>query len=428
MWKFVLSLTAVLFLFTPYVSADEATQLRDKISEQNAKLEQIEREIRQYEGELQVIGQEKQTLQNTVNTLDVSRRKIGADINLTENQIETKGLEIQRLGIEIGGKEEKIGQNRAAIAETLRTINQIESDSLVEALLANERLNEVWDRVTTLEQFQLAMRNDIEALVNLKEDLEDKQDETEQLKGELTGYRNQLSGQKRLLDENRAEKNQLLDVTKNKEANFQQLLADRQAARELFERELLDLETQLEFILDPSSIPPEGQGVLAWPLDNMTITQHFGNTPFAQSGAYSGKGHNGTDFRASVGSRVKASLSGKVLGAGNTDRYSGCYSYGKWILLEHNNGLATLYAHLSGINVAVGQTVTTGDVIGFSGNTGYSTGPHLHYSVYLADAVQVVRLGDVKQITNCGAASIPIAPLQAYLNPLDYLRGGNTLR
>lgn len=417
-----------LLCIAPVAFADEETQLRDKIAEQNEKLQQIEQEIQQYEGELHVIGAEKQTLQNTINTLDVSRQKIGADINFTENRIETADLEIRRLDIEITGKEDKIVQNRAAIAEALRTINQLESDSLVEALLANDRLNEVWGRVETLERFQIAMRDDIQTLIGLKADLEDKQDQSETKQAELTSYKDQLSGQKQLLDTNRNEKSNLLNITENREANFQQLLADRQAARNLFERELLDLETQLEFILDPSSIPPEGQGVLAWPLDNLTVTQYFGNTPFARSGAYNGRGHNGVDFRASVGTRVKASLSGKVLGSGNTDRYPGCYSYGKWVLVGHNNGLATLYAHLSVISASVGQTVTTGDVLGFSGNTGYSTGPHLHYSVYLADAVEIVRLGDIKSITNCGPASIPIAPLQAYLNPLDYLRGGDTLR
>ena len=68
-----------------------------------------------------------------------------------------------------------------------------------------------------------------------------------------------------------------------------------------------------------------------------------------------------------------------------------------------------------------GQSISTGDVIGFSGNTGYSTGPHLHFTVFASQGVQVVRLGDVKKITNCGNVRIPIAPLDAYLNPLSYL-------
>jgi murein DD-endopeptidase MepM/ murein hydrolase activator NlpD len=106
---------------------------------------------------------------------------------------------------------------------------------------------------------------------------------------------------------------------------------------------------------------------------------------------------------------------------GNTDAVKGCYSYGKFVLIKHNNGLSTLYAHLSFASVKKGDTVITSDVIGYSGNTGYSTGPHLHFTVYASQGVQIVRYGDYKAKTNCADANIPVAPLNAYLNPIDYL-------
>jgi len=405
------------------VLAATVTELKGQIAERNQQVKEIEREIKEYETQLIGIGAEKRTLQTSIKELDVSRQKIGANVKLTENKIYSTGLEISRLDIEIDEKESKISQNIETVAKTIRTIDQMESNSLIETVLAHDNLNEVWEQIDALGKFQLAMRENITQLTELKEDLGDKQEESETRKAELTGYRNQLSGQKRVLDENRREKDGLLTITKNKESNYQNLLVERKAAREQFERELLDLESQLEFIIDPSSIPPVGQGVLGWPLDTLTITQRFGSTSFAKSGAYDGRGHNGVDFRASSGTRVKAALSGRVVGAGNTDIIAGCYSYGNWILLEHNNGLATLYAHLSARSVSVGQTVKTSEVIGFSGNSGYSTGPHLHFSVYVNGAVQIVRLGDIKSITNCGPVRIPVAPLAAYLNPLDYLRG-----
>lgn len=190
--------------------------------------------------------------------------------------------------------------------------------------------------------------------------------------------------------------------------------------REQFERELRAIEEELRIEIDPASIPPSGKGILRWPLDSIRITQYFGNSPFATANpqVYGGKGHNGVDFSASRGSRVKASLSGTVMGVGNTDAVRGCYSYGKWILLKHNNGLATLYAHLDVISVNDGQSVVTGDTIGFSGNTGFSTGPHLHFSVYASEGVRVQKF--TKSI-NCKNAVVPIAPREAYLNPLSYL-------
>ena len=191
---------------------------------------------------------------------------------------------------------------------------------------------------------------------------------------ELANYKSDLFDQKFVLDINRNDKNTLLVITKNKESNYEKLLDEKVEARKTFEKELLDLESQLQIEIDPNKIPPAGKGVLAWPLDSIKITQYFGNTEFARAGGYNGQGHNGVDFRASSGTKVKTALTGTVEAVGNTDAMKGCYSYGKYALVRHNNGLSTLYAHLSYIKVNKGDTVITGDTIGYSGKTGYSTG------------------------------------------------------
>jgi murein DD-endopeptidase MepM/ murein hydrolase activator NlpD len=234
----------------------------------------------------------------------------------------------------------------------------------------------------------------------------------------LSALKEELSDRKKIVDANRAEQQSLLNQTKNKEANYQRILDDRLALRAAFEQELLEYELQLKFELDPSRLPVAGSGVLKWPLDTVKITQYFGNTPFAQSGAYRGKGHNGVDFRASVGTPVKAALGGVVRGMGDTDQTCRNASYGKWILIEHGNGLSTLYAHFSLMRVEVGQSVNTGEVIGYSGNTGYATGPHLHFSVF---ATQGVEIGTLRSRV-CGRTyTMPLANPGAYLNPLAYL-------
>lgn len=80
-----------------------------------------------------------------------------------------------------------------------------------------------------------------------------------------------------------------------------------------------------------------------------------------------------------------------------------------------------MFAHLSRIGVQPGQKVTTGEVVGYVGNTGYSTGPHLHYTLYVSDGVQVKRFNEFKSVTSCGAALSPFAGIEAYLDPMDYL-------
>jgi murein DD-endopeptidase MepM/ murein hydrolase activator NlpD len=123
------------------------------------------------------------------------------------------------------------------------------------------------------------------------------------------------------------------------------------------------------------------------------------------------------DFGASIGTRVKNVLDGEVVGSGDTDKYPGCYSFGRWVMVRHNNGLSTIYGHLSVISAQKGQTLKTGDTIGFSGNTGYSTGPHLHISVY---ATQGVRIEKYVNSRGCKEAVLPLADIKAYLDPLAY--------
>jgi|TARA_Y100000310_G_scaffold345555_1_gene466535 murein DD-endopeptidase MepM/ murein hydrolase activator NlpD len=402
------------------IYASEIDELESKIKDRNAKIQEIEREIDQYQKELVEVGKEKNSLEGAIRTLNVSRQRVSANIRLTETKISATSFDISELGVDITDKERRIIQNTKALGETIRRINEIESDTLVEALLGHDNLAEFWDQLETIQQFQTTMQSDLELLYGLKEDLEEQRGISVQKRNELRYLKGELSDEKHVLDINKQDKKELLDITENKESNYQKLLDEKVAAREAFERELFEFESQLRLAIDPSSIPPVGSGVLRWPLDSVFVTQYFGNTPFASQNpqVYSGSGHNGVDFRASPGTRVKSALTGTVVGTGDTDTVCRNASYGKWVLIKHNNGLSTLYAHLSGIKAVKGQSVNTGDVIGFSGNTGYSTGPHLHFAVY---ATQGVRIDNLKSRVCRGTYTIPLADLKAYLNPLSYL-------
>jgi murein DD-endopeptidase MepM/ murein hydrolase activator NlpD len=224
--------------------------------------------------------------------------------------------------------------------------------------------------------------------------------------------------QKQLVDINKTSKNKLLRDTKNKEANYKKLLAEKTALRDALNKELFDYESQLKYVLDPKTIPPAGSGVLSWPFKKIYVTQKFGITPNSANLYVSGM-HNGIDFRASVGTEVFSAGNGVVDGMGDTDITCPDASFGKWILIKYDNGLATTYGHLSLINVSKGQRVTVGQLVGYSGNTGYSTGPHLHVSVYPRDAVNVQTRAS--KVCTGRIYTMPIAPFPSgYLDPLSY--------
>lgn len=116
---------------------------------------------------------------------------------------------------------------------------------------------------------------------------------------------------------------------------------------------------------------------LDWPLMGR-LTDGFGKRldPFNGEGAF----HAGLDISSSYGSPVRAAASGVVLSA---IREPG---YGLSVTLDHGRGMRTFYAHLSGYNVTAGQAVLAGEIIGFVGRSGRSTGPHLHYEVRVHNA------------------------------------------
>ncbi|MEV4917858.1 M23 family metallopeptidase [Streptomyces tirandamycinicus] len=115
----------------------------------------------------------------------------------------------------------------------------------------------------------------------------------------------------------------------------------------------------------------------AWvkPVSGYTLTASFN-----QGGAMWSHKHSGQDFAVPVGTPVKAVSSGVVVKAGPNGGGDGS-AYGNAVVIKHANGKYSQYAHLSKINVNVGQTVNTGKLIALSGNTGNSSGPHLHFEI-----------------------------------------------
>ena len=411
-----------LFLGSFFVYAQsEVEKLQSQIAERNDRLAEIESEIAEYESALEEVGAEKSTLQSAINSLSLERKKVLADISYTQNQISNTDLEISKLTIEINEAERDIIQNESAIAEIIRTVNLNDNDSMIEVFLTHENLSEFWRTLEDLDSVKQAMGKQVDELQIKKVVLEDKKiDETER-RDDLVTLKAKYNGQQAVLQHNKEEKDELLRVTQNEEASYQNLLQIKLDAREQLRREVQDIESQLQFILDPNTIPTPGTPVFIWPLDNVVITQNFGYTKFALSGAYNGSQHNGMDLGAPVGTPLYAPLTGTVRNVGNTDAVPGCYSWGKWLLIDHPNGLSTMFAHLSHVGVTPGQKVSTGDIVGYVGNTGYSTGPHLHYTLYVSDAVEVMRFNEFKTVTGCGAALSPFSAIEGYLNPRDYL-------
>ncbi len=391
-------------------------EIKEKIDNHNQVIKQLDEEIKKYSKEVEVVSGEAKNLQGAIKTLDINKQKITTEIKKTETTIEKTNLTIEQLDSEITILESKIENNTKAISKVLNDINESDNSSIVESFLSDKSLSDILNESETLTQFQQSVRQKTVELLDYKDMVNGKKKTKEEEKGTLLGLKSELGDKNKILDINKKEKSTLLTVTKNKESEYKKILAEKQAQKEQFEKELFQFESDLKKTIDPNSFPTGKKGILSWPLDDVFITQAFGKTSDSKR-LYTSGTHNGIDLRASRGTPVKAVLNGTVQSIGNTDAQKGCYSYGKWVLIKHPNGLTSLYAHLDLIKVAEGQSVGEREIIGYSGQTGYATGPHLHLTLYASQGVEVQRYSSSK---NCKNVSIPVADSKAYLDPMPY--------
>lgn len=422
------------------VRADEASDIQAQIDKNNQQVQALEAEIAAFQKELDVLGEKKNTLKSTVDSLTLSQKQLASQIKVTQSKIASANLQIKELSLSIGDKEATIASNQKAISKALRDVAEGEQASLIVKLVSSQSLGDAWQRAEQVAQFNRKLTDNVTVLRSVRTALATNRDQVTKTKVTLVSLNSDLTSQKRSVDASKKAQQQLLTQTKNQEANYQKLIAQKQAAEKDFEQELANLQGQLNLIVHPNLLPKAGTGLLAWPFSSafmfncaqrknvfgniFCITQYFGNTAFstANSQIYNGHGHNAIDFGAPIGTPIKAALSGIVLATGNTDAARGCYSFGKWVMLIHGNGINTLYAHLSEIDVSKGQSITTGQTLGLSGMTGYATGPHLHFGVYATEGTQVMTLKQFRGTTSkCANATMPVASLDAYLNPLSYL-------
>ncbi len=416
-YKKILFIFLLFLLVLTNANAQSVDQLKQNIDSHTDKIKQLEQEIKTYEKQIETVNGQAQTLQSAVKVLDINQKKIGTEIKKTETKIQKTNLTIEQLSNDIGDTEKKISANMEAIKKALNDIHQNDDRSLIESFLTDKSLADVFDEYESMSQFQQKVREQSQELAAYEKELSDKKSASEGQKKSLVSLKSDLGDQNQILAGNKKEKTNLLTVTKNKETEYKKILAQRQAEKEQFEKELFQFESQLKIAIDPNSFPSSGKGVFSWPLDDVFITQYFGKTVAAKKLYVSGT-HNGVDFRASVGTPVKAVMSGVVQATGNTDLQKGCYSYGKWVLVKHPNGLSSLYGHFSLVKVVEGQSVSTGDIIGYSGQTGYATGPHLHLTVYASQGVEIQKYSSS---LNCKNVTLPIADVSAYLDPMLYL-------
>ncbi len=378
--------------------------LRRQIDDKSREIQRLEDEARRYQADITANQKEQTTLASQIAKIASRIAKLSLDIRLTEAKISKTEYQIEQLGLEIQNRASEIEGEKRILAQAIRVLSSYDGEAMVSLVLKNPTFANFLDQVQYLTTLQGEIQRRLDGIKVLKARLEEEKDDLEAKRGELQDLRGDLGAQRQLSSDQRAERENLLKQTRNQEARYQVLLKDVQKRQLEIQQEIIDLEDKLRRAINPAGIPGARPGVLAWPLEGV-LTQRYGPTSatgFINDGY---QFHNGVDIAASFGSSVRAARDGTVAGVGDLGRWA----YGRWVAIRHDNGLVTLYAHLSLVAAQPGQAVKRGDVVGYEGSTGFSTGPHLHFTVYASDTFKLVE------------RPYGVLPIGGSINPMDYL-------
>ena len=378
----VLMLSLVL-CFTPTNANAATTQAEiDELKEQRNQLKEQQKDIQNTVNSLR--GQqdkliELKTALDEKNAITLQQiLNLEEQITLHEELIEQKSVELEkaqdvadeqlsRLKVRIRNMEENGRYNYVAVL--------FGAESISEFLSLMDDIGDIMKSDRDLENSYKEAVTDLKAV---KSEYEEARLELKEQKAELTNLSAQL--EKDIAEANAAIQELEGDISANS-AILSQLNAQDKEMQDKINQKIKELNKQNK-PSNPSNpsnpSKPSGSGTLTvWPSYCTYITSVQGNRVHPITGQYGT--HGGTDIGASYGSAIYAAGSGTVVTAYNNSAYNG--GYGNYAMINHGNGIQTLYAHMSVCSVTVGQTVSAGQTIGYVGSTGRSTGPHLHFEV-----------------------------------------------
>ena len=426
--KFLFSTTIIIFVFFVFSSGVYGiteSELKKQISDKNTQIEQLSREIAEYQNKIAKTSEEAASLAQIIKELNLTKSKLLKERTQIENKINITNIVIEDLDVNIQTKEEIIQDSKKVISSMIYDLYRKDQESFLYKILTQKSFEDLSREYNDLIGLNENLKNNIFKLKGQKYELGGIKEEKLTEKEKLAILKNDLLEKEKAVSVTQREKNNILSETKNKEAEYQKLLKETEAKKQIFEKEMEEYEAELKLLINPKFLPKEGSEVLSWPLDNILITSKYGErvNPFNNTIKTF---HYGVDFRASVGTKIKAMAAGVVVDTGNTDISCKGASFGNWVLVKYNNGLSSTFGHLSSISVKKGQKVKTGDTIGLSGGapgafgSGSSTGPHLHLSVYASDGVEVASF-ESKSCPGKILTQPRINRADAHLNPILYL-------
>jgi len=365
----------------------EINEINDKIVDKKKEIDALQKEIDAYAENIKAKQKEARGLKDQISLLENEIAKVNLSIEATTKRIEQTNLEIQDTNLQIQATEKQIASAKEKISEYLRLIYRHDQVSYIEVLLTNNSFSDFFDQIKYAEEIHTNLKD---ALVKFKKSLQDldveKSNLDEKIKQE-EDLKDTLVKQKSELAEKNNAKEVVLLQTRLTERQYQNYLYRLQMEQQQINSDIVSLEKtvrkKLEELAKSDRFNSLGPAKLSWPVSpNRGITAYFHDPDYPFRYIYE---HPGIDIRAAQSTAIKSPDSGYVARV----KFAGNSSYA-YIMILHNDGLSTVFGHVSAVYVKEDEYVTKGQSVGLSGGLPHSigsgnltTGPHLHFEVRL---------------------------------------------
>ncbi len=364
MKKFVIAMVILSILFLSISPAYSGlTEEEQKLAKYKAELEQVKRSLNS-------VNQNVASVISLLDSLDAETRSIQENISVIEAKISNLQAEISQKEKLIEKDKTLIVENKKTIAEMLNLAYKISQISPLELLFSGGSTSTPDDKIVYLSYVVSSDKLVLDSLNSKVAELKFEEKSLIAAQKNLSAFLYEKKQQEQVLSEEINLKNQLLVSLKEKKLSY------------ITQKNMLEAEIKLEqkkiqkLIEEARNRSITLKGGLSWPVRG-PITSPFGwrVNPIWHSREF----HPGIDIAVATGTPVHAAADGIVTYAGWLT------GYGNVVIIYHGSDISTLYAHLQRYIVRKGEKVKRGQIIAYSDNTGWSTGPHLHFGVYLGD-------------------------------------------
>lgn len=353
---------------SPYIYAVTSEDLNEQLSNLQADQQRLEKRLTEIEDKRDAELEKKDLIDQQINAIQ-------QQVNLEQQKLDVLDDELAQANEKLDAATEAYDEAYEASKDRIRAAYENGNVSYLQIVLASKSVSDFIMRLEIVSEIMAYDKAVLKQLTDSKAEIEasqktiaDRQKQQQEATDSLKQQRSSLAGKKNASD-------RLLSSIEARSDDLSSQIAEIEAQKDQLRAEIQ------KKIKDENSSGNFGNLVVSgdfmYPLDSKwrIITSPFGYRKHPTTGVY--KLHSGCDISGSgiYGVPIYASKNGKVTTAGHHS------AYGNYVVINHGDGTATLYAHMSSLATFTGASVKQGQVIGYVGSSGYSTGAHLHFEI-----------------------------------------------